>query len=113
MNKEIFHRINIFPHNLINFCQTNHIQQLSVFGSVLQEDFREDSDLDFLVVFDTKIKLSLMDLVRIQYQLEDLTGRKVDLIEKQSIVNSHNWIRRQNILNTAKVIYESRHILSA
>lgn len=54
-----------------------------------------------------------MDLVRIQQELEDLTGRKVDLIEKRSIIDSHNWLRRQNILNTAKVIYESRHILGA
>jgi predicted nucleotidyltransferase len=54
-----------------------------------------------------------MDLVRIQQELEDLTGRKVDLIEKRSIMDSYNWLRRQNILNTGKIMYKSRHLLSA
>lgn len=113
MNSQIWERINISSDNLSNFCQVNKIKELFLFGSVLQQDFREDSDLDFLVVFEEGLKLNLMDLVRIQQELEDLTGRKVDLIEKRSIIDSHNWLRRQNILNTAKVIYESRHILSA
>jgi predicted nucleotidyltransferase len=113
MNNQIWQRINISPDNLIKFCQTNRIEELSLFGSVLRTDFRDNSDLDFLVVFEPNFKLNLMDLVRIQQELEDLTRRKVDLIEKSSIVDSYNWIRRQNILNTAKVIYESRQILSA
>jgi len=54
-----------------------------------------------------------MDLVGIEYQLEEMVGRKVDFIEKRSIIDSDNWIRRKNILNTAQVIYESRPILSA
>lgn len=54
-----------------------------------------------------------MDLVDIQYQLENLTRRKVDLIEKSSILDSYNWLRRQHILDTARVIYELRSILSA
>ncbi|CCQ67011.1 hypothetical protein CWATWH0402_4100 [Crocosphaera watsonii WH 0402] len=65
------------------------------------------------MVFDPQIKLSLMDLVGIQYELEDLIGRKVDLIEKRSIENSHNWIRRKNILEAAEIVYESGQILSA
>ncbi len=84
-----------------------------MFGSVLRLDFKETSDIDFLLVFDPQIKLSLIDLISIQYQLEDLIRRKVDLIEKRSIENSHNWIRRKNILETATIIYESGQILSA
>lgn len=82
-----------------------------MFGSSLREDFNKTSDIDFLVVFNPKIKLSLMDLVSIQYQLEDKIGRKVDLIEKRSIEKSHNWMRRQNILATATIVYESGQIL--
>ncbi|MGK7884677.1 MAG: nucleotidyltransferase family protein [Crocosphaera sp.] len=78
----MFNRLNISSLELINFCQENHILQLSVFGSVLRLDFKETSDIDFLLVFDPQIKLSLIDLINIQYQLEDLIGRKVDLIEK-------------------------------
>ena len=68
-----------------------------------------------LVVFDRKDNphLSLMDLVGIEYQLEDMVGRKVDLIEKRSIIDSSNWIRRKHILNTAQVIYVSRPVLFA
>lgn len=54
-----------------------------------------------------------MDLVGIEYQLEDMVGRKVDLIEKRSIIDSSNWIRRKHILNTAQVIYVSRPVLFA
>ena len=106
-------RFKLSSEQINQFCRENQIQELAIFGSVLRDDFNPDSDLDFLVVFDPNRKLSLMDLVGIQYQLEDLTGRNVDLIEKRSILNSHNWIRRHNILSTAQTIYESRPILSA
>jgi predicted nucleotidyltransferase len=100
---------------LANFCKQHHIVEFSLFGSVLRPDFREDSDIDVLVVFDSnpQFRLGLMDLVKISYELEDLFGRKVDLVERESIETSHNWLRRREILNTAQVIYESRSILSA
>jgi len=113
MNHKIQDRLNVSIGELIKFCQQNQIEELSVFGSIIREDFTKTSDIDFLVVFNPQLKLSLMDLVRIQYQLEDKIGRKVDFIEKRSIEKSHNWIRRQNILDTAIIIYESGQILSA
>ena len=105
---KIYQRLNLTAEKLEKFCQGNDIIELSLFGSILREDFNNNSDIDLLVVFDPiqKKKMSLIDLVEIQYQLEDLTYRKIDLIEKQTIINSHNWIRRQNILNTAQIIYE-------
>jgi predicted nucleotidyltransferase len=111
--QRIYARLNITPSQLKQFCKAHHIVELSLFGSVLRDDFRADSDIDVMVVFDRRANpnLSLMDLVGIQYQLEDWIGRKVDLIEKRSIVNSHNAIRRNNILNTAQIIYESRSVL--
>ena len=113
MDKQILNRLNMSPLDLTNFCQENHILQLSLFGSVLREYFTKTSDIDFLIVFEPQIKLSLIDLVSIEYKLEEKIGRKVDLIEKRSIENSHNWIRRKNILETAIIIYESGQILSA
>ncbi|ACB51766.1 hypothetical protein cce_2418 [Crocosphaera subtropica ATCC 51142] len=106
MNEQILNRLDISPLKLTNFCQENYILELSVFGSVLRDDFTKISDIDILVIFDPQIKLSLMDLVGIQYKLEEKIGRKVDLIEKRSIENSHNWIRRKNILETAQIIYQ-------
>lgn len=111
----IYKRLNLTPEKLADFCKQHHILELSLFGSILREDFRPDSDIDMLVVFDHSANpnLSLMDLVGIEYQLEDIVGREVDLIEKRSIVDSDNWIRRKNILNTTQIIYESRPVLSA
>lgn len=111
----IYRRLNLTPEKLADFCKQHHILELSLFGSILREDFRSDSDIDILVVFNhgANPHLSLMDLVGMKYQLEDIVKREVDLIEKRSIVDSNNWIRRKNILNTAQVIYESRPVLSA
>ena len=115
LNPQLQKRLAITPDQLTEFCQRWKITELALFGSILRDDFRDDSDVDMLVVFDDNAipNLSLMDLVGIEYQLEDMLGRKVDLIEKRSIVDSKNWIRRNNILNTAQIIYESRSVLSA
>jgi uncharacterized protein len=112
--QQIYDRLNATPDQLAAFCKQHDILELSLFGSILRDDFHPDSDIDILVVFDpnSQIRLSLMDLVGMEYQLEDMFGREVDLLEKRSIVDSHNWIRRKNILNTAQVIYGSERILS-
>ncbi len=110
---EIYDRLTISPKQLSEFCQRRQISELALFGSILREDFRPDSDIDILVTFMPNIKLSLLDLVDMQYELENLAHRSVDLITKKSVINSTNWIRRKEILNTAQVLYESRSRLSA
>lgn len=109
---KIFDRLNITPEKLEEFCQRRHITELALFGSILRGDFHPNSDIDILVVFIPEAKTSLLDLVDMQYELEDLCDRKVDLLTKKSVIDSSNWIRRQEILNTSKVIYESRSQLS-
>jgi predicted nucleotidyltransferase len=74
---------------------------------VLREDFREDSDIDFLVSFAPEAPQGLLTLAKIKNQLEELLHREVDLVVKEAIQNGDNWIRRQEILNTAMTIYES------
>jgi hypothetical protein len=49
-----------------------------------------------------------MTLASMKYELEDLLGRKVDLVSKYAIETSHNWIRRNEILGTAQVVYVAR-----
>lgn len=80
---------------------------------MLRDDFHVNSDIDMLVTFRVDAKISLLDLVDMQYELESLLQRKVDLLTKKSVEDSPNWLRRREILNTAQVIYESRSILSA
>ncbi|AFY81351.1 nucleotidyltransferase family protein [Oscillatoria acuminata] len=87
------------------FCHQWKITEFALFGSVLREDFRPDSDIDVLVTFAPDATISLLDLVRMEQELEELFQRDVDLLSKGAIQESHNWIRRQEILGTAEVFY--------
>jgi uncharacterized protein len=101
-------RLRLSRSNIIEFCQRWQIFELSLFGSILREDFREDSDIDLLLNFAPQAKQGLLTLAKIKDELESISGRSVDIAIKASVENSENWIRRAEILNTAQVIYEQR-----
>jgi predicted nucleotidyltransferase len=61
------------------FCQRNHIRKLSLFGSVLTERFREESDIDVLVEFEPGRGPGLLGIAGMEIELAGLLGRKVDL----------------------------------
>jgi uncharacterized protein with HEPN domain/predicted nucleotidyltransferase len=90
---------------ITNFCKRWQIFELALFGSVLREDFRSDSDIDVLVTFFPESRFDLLDLIAMKEELEDIFSRKVDLVNKRDIERSDNWIRRENILGTARVFY--------
>jgi uncharacterized protein len=94
------------------FCQKWRISEFALFGSVLREDFRPDSDLDVLVSFFPQSPWTLLDLVTMQEELKQIVNRDVDLIEKRVIEKSENWVRRQEILNTARVLYSQNYELA-
>jgi len=100
-------RLTIPKKRLAEFCRRWKISELAFFGSVLRDDFRPNSDIDLLVSFSPKAKISLFDLVRMQNELEEIFGREVDLVERRVIEKSENYIRRKNILSNTKVIYEA------
>jgi predicted nucleotidyltransferase len=79
-----------------------HIHKLSLFGSVLREDFRPDSDVDVLVEFEPETRVTLLDLAAIQRQLGHLLGRSVDLGTPGSL----SPFIRDHVLETARVIFE-------
>jgi predicted nucleotidyltransferase len=93
---------------LMEFCKRWHIAELALFGSVLRDDFRPDSDIDMLISFASEATPGLLGLVQMKDELEELLGRNIDLVTKKAIENSENWIRRQNILQTAQVVYATR-----
>jgi uncharacterized protein len=94
------------PINAIqSFCQRWQIAELSVFGSILRDDFNPDSDVDFLYVLKPNTRWRLLDLIDAEEELEKMLGRKVDLVGKASIEQSHNWLRKQNILASFQIIY--------
>lgn len=64
---------------LAAFCRANGIRSLAVFGSVLRDDFTEASDVDMLVEFEPGKRVGLFAFARIERELSELIGRKVDL----------------------------------
>lgn len=78
-------RIHIDPEIISEFCRRNQIRKLSLFGSVLRDDFRPESDVDFLVEFKPEARIGLLGLARIELELEDLIGREVDLRTPQDL----------------------------
>ena len=78
------------------------IKEFSLFGSVLRDDFRPDSDVDVLVSFDQEAHWGLADLGEMTEELEDIFQRSVDLVEKEGL---RNPFRRQEILKTHRGIF--------
>ena len=89
------------------FCQKHHIIKLALFGSVLRDDFRADSDVDVLVTFADGANWSLFDHLAMEEELSRLLGRKVDLVSRRAIERSKNWVRKEAILAGAESIYAS------
>jgi len=85
-----------------DFCRKWKVAELSVFGSVLREDFRSDSDVDVLVTFAMDAQGSLYDWVDMIAELREIFGRDVDLLSSRSI---RNPFRRQEILRTRETLY--------
>ena len=84
------------------FCRKWKVVEMALFGSVLREDFRPDSDVDVLVTFAPDDGWSLWDLIDMRDELWEMFGREVDLVEKKNLVNP---FRRHAILSTKQVIY--------
>ncbi len=84
------------------FCQRWDVVEFAIFGSALRDDFNAQSDVDVLVTFAEKAKISLFDFAQMQIELEEIFGRPVDLVEKASLRNPY---RRKEILETAQVVY--------
>ena len=97
--------INLPEKQIADFCRRWHISEFALFGSVLRDDFSPDSDLDVLVTFAPEASWGLLDHLRMERELTALLNRKTDLFGKRAVEQSHNWMRRQEILNTAEVVY--------
>jgi predicted nucleotidyltransferase len=95
-------RIHASSEEIAAFCRAHHIRWLALFGSVLRDDFRDDSDIDVLVEFAADHPVTFFDLYRIEEELSCLFGgRKVDLVTPASL---HRLIRNL-VLPLAEVQY--------
>lgn len=87
---------------IAGFCRQWQIAEFSLFGSVLRDDFRPDSDVDVLVSFSPESTWSLLDVIEMSEGLEAMFGRRVDVVEKEAI---RNPFRRKAILSNREVVY--------
>jgi predicted nucleotidyltransferase len=81
------------------------ICELALFGSVIRDDFKPDSDIDILVSFEEDARWTLFDYMDMKDELEKIFGRKVDLLTKRAVEMGLNQRRGKAILSTARVIY--------
>jgi len=90
---------------IVEFCGKWKIREFSLFGSVLREDFSDNSDIDVLVTFFDDARHTLFDLVDMEDELRTIFGRRVDLVSRRGIESSRNAVRRNAILKSAEEIY--------
>ena len=87
------------------FCKRWQVTELTLFGSVLRDDFGPESDVDVLARFEEEARHTLFDLDRMEEELTTMFRRKVDLISWQGVEQSRNYIRRKAILQSTETIY--------
>jgi predicted nucleotidyltransferase len=87
---------------LAEFCQRHHIRRLAIFGSVLRDDFRPDSDVDVLVEFEPG-RVPGLAFFGMQDELSELLGRRVDLNTRRFL----SPLFRDSVLSEADVLCES------
>ncbi len=90
---------------IADFCRRNNIRRLSLFGSVLREDFQPDSDIDVLVEFAPEHVPGFLALAALEEELSSLFGgRKIDLVTEKFL----NPRIRPRVLAEARVQYAGR-----
>jgi predicted nucleotidyltransferase len=94
-------KIDIPADEIAAFCRRHHIRSLSLFGSILREDFGPDSDADVLVEFETDAQVGFIALNRMQRELAELLQRPVDLVPKEGLKPKI----REAVLSSAEVVY--------
>lgn len=108
LNQILHDRLKVSEDAIAQFCQKWQIIEFALFGSVLRDDFRakggDPSDIDVLIVFAEDHGWNLFHVMDMQWGLEAMFDRPVDLLEKQQLQNPY---RRYEILRTHRVIYAS------
>jgi uncharacterized protein len=94
-------KISVDQQQLAAFCQKWNVAELALFGSVLRDDFRPDSDIDVLVTWLPGTRVSMLTIGEMAGDLEDILGRPVDLVPKSGL----KPFVRDEVLGTAEIVY--------
>jgi predicted nucleotidyltransferase len=87
--------LDINKDKILSIAKENGIRKVSVFGSIIRGEDTIDSDVDFLVEIDDNC--SLFNIIRFKQEVEDIVGRKVDVVTDQSV----HWTLKEHIINEA------------
>ncbi len=86
-------------------CDNHKVRQLFAFGSVLNSEFTEDSDVDFMVDFNTSDPIEYAEnYFSLKFALQELLNRQIDLLEQKALKNKY---LAESINNSKKVLYEA------
>ena len=95
-------KIDLPEDKIKEFCQRNRIRKLSLFGSVLREDFGPESDIDVLIEFEVEAHVGLITLAGMEIELSRILGHKVEI----HTIKGLNPQFRDQVLDMAEVQYE-------
>jgi predicted nucleotidyltransferase len=97
--------LRIGAEKIADFCRRWKISSLSIFGSAVRGELRDDSDIDLLVTFRSDADWTMFDHFAMEDELSHLLGREVDLISVRAVEENPNPITRREILDSARQIY--------
>jgi predicted nucleotidyltransferase len=86
---------------LAEICRRYQVRELAVFGSARRGDMRPDSDVDLLVEFLPGAEIGLLEHAGLMLDLEELLGRKVDLVSKRGL----KALIRDAVIDEARPVY--------
>jgi len=86
---------------IADFCRRHHIRQLAIFGSALRANFGPESDVDVLVEFEAGQEPGFMALARMERELSEMFGRRVDLRTPEDL----SRLFRDEVISSAEVQY--------
>jgi predicted nucleotidyltransferase len=96
-----------YKNQIQQLCIDHNVKQLFVFGSVLTNEFNDESDIDLIVEFEKMDPIEYMEnYFNMKFSLEDLFKRKIDLLENQSISNP---IFQKVIDKNKELVYDRRN----
>jgi predicted nucleotidyltransferase len=94
-------KINLPQRELNDFCRRYQVKKLALFGSVLGENFRADSDVDVLISFQPNARIGLITYSRMQRELSEMLDRPVDLVPMEGL----KPIIRESVLSNIEEVY--------
>jgi predicted nucleotidyltransferase len=98
-------RIPLDQDQIAAFCRRWQITEFALFGSVLRDDFGPESDVDVLVTFAPDTQHDITDLLDMKDELQQMLGRKVDLVQRRNVEANENYIIRKHILRSLEPVH--------